>query len=397
MGNTLKDIRIARVSTVPFFVFTQLRAQLDALSSAEAEVYIVTSNDDLSDSVKTIDGCAFNPIYIAREISLWADCLALFKLWKFFREKRFHIVHSTTPKAGLLCAIAAKFAGVPVRIHTFTGQPWVTMSGIKRWIVQRCDKLIAQLNILCYTDSFSQRDFLIQNKIISSEKLKVIGRGSLAGVDVKRFSKDRFSTIEKNELKKVLHIDSEAKILLFIGRVTREKGVFELFDAVESLLKKEIKIELVVVGPFEQHNEVEIREAAQKSGGNKIHFMDFQAEPERFISIADLLCLPSYREGFGTVVIEAAAMGVPVVGTKIYGLKDAIVDEVTGILVESQNKEQLEQAIEQLITDNVLRDRLGKQAHERALADFDSYHFNKMLIEEYKNLLCRYEKEVRNI
>lgn len=386
MRDTLKGMRIARISTIPFFVFTQLKSQLEHLAASEAEVTIVTSNEDPLDCLEHIKGCRFKPIFIAREISLFADIKALIKLWRLFRKERFHIVHSTTPKAGLLCALAAKGAGVPVCIHTFTGQTWVTMTGFKKKVVQWSDKLIAKLNPVSYTDSFSQRDFLISNNIVPASKIKVIGSGSLAGVDVDRFSLNRFTDADKAQLKASLNIDPKTKILLFVGRVTREKGVFELVEALKQVIRKGHNIMLIVIGPFEQNNEQEIRDCAQGLGNESIRFLGFQTNPELYMAITDLLCLPSYREGFGTVVIEAAAMEVPVVGTNIYGLSDAIINEVTGILVEPKNSVQLADAIEQIVADEPLRERLGTQARERAMSKFDSSHYNELLIQEYKQL-----------
>lgn len=385
MGLALKNIRIARVSTVPFFVFTQLRSQLEALASNGAEVCIITSNDELG-NVQKIKGCSFKPVSILREISFLSDLNALFKLWLLFRKERFDIVHSTTPKAGLLCAIAAKLAGVPICVHTFTGQAWVTMTGLKKWLVQWSDRIIAQLNSMCYADSFSQKEFLVSNRIVSSDKIKVIGNGSLAGVDIARFS-SHFSEEEKIKLKAALKIDQSAKILLFVGRVTREKGFFELLEAVKHIIQHGHNIVLIVIGPFEQQNENEVRVIAEQYCGDRVRFMGFQKDPESYMAITDLLCLPSYREGFGTVVIEAGAMQVPVVGTNIYGLTDAIVNGKTGILVEPRNAIQLANAIEKLITDDAFRLKLGLQAQERAINEFSSTQCDELLIKEYKRLL----------
>lgn len=392
MEQILNNIRIARVSTVPFFIVTQLKSQLEALTESGAEVTIVASNDDLSDNLTLINKCSFKPVSIPRQIHLITDFMALIKLWNLFRKEQFSIVHSTTPKAGLLCSIAAKLAGVPICIHTYTGQPWVTMSGIKKYIAKFSDKLIARLNIGCYTDSVSQKDFLIQQKIIQPNKLKVIGSGSLAGVSLSRFSQTNFTDAERKQLKHSLGIDDSKQVLLFIGRITKEKGVFELIDAMHQLLKKTADIVLLIVGPFEQQNEQSIREYAQKLCANQVIFTGFDAKPERFMAISDLLCLPSYREGFGTVVIEAAAMGIPVVATKIYGLVDAVIDGVTGVLVEPQNSIQLAQALEALLSNKQLRQKMGEQAKLRAEKDFDSRYCNQLLINEYKMLLMSSSK-----
>ncbi len=385
--NSLKNVRIARVSTIPFFVYTQLRTQLEALAEVGASVCIITSDDELTSKIRQIKGCAFKPLYIPRKITIFSDLIALAKLWDNFRKEQYQIVHSTTPKAGLLCAIAAKLAGVPVCIHTFTGQPWVTMKGLKRFLVKWSDKLIAKLNIFCYADSASQCNFLIKNKIISANQLKIIGSGSLAGVDTQRFCSNNFSKEDKIRLKEEYGINKASKILLFVGRVTREKGIFELIESMHTLLANGHDVFLLVLGPFESNNEEGVRSYAKKLGNNRILFVGFHAQPERFMFASDLLCLPSYREGFGTVVIEAAAMGLPCVGTNIYGLKDAIIEGETGLLVEPQNSTQLMKSIEKLLYDDNLRDSMGNKARERALRDFDSKRFNELLIKEYKQLL----------
>lgn len=387
MSKLLQNIRIARVSTIPFFVFTQLRTQLEALADAGAQVSIISSDDELSENMQAINGCMYKPISISREISLFADVVTLIKLWKLFRREQFHIVHSTTPKAGLLCAIAAKLACVPVCIHTYTGQPWVTMKGIRKALVKYSDKLIALFNTCCYTDSFSQRDFLIKNKITRSERLRIIGSGSLAGVDTERFCLDNFSDEDRRQLKESLKINDSTKILLFVGRVTEEKGIFELIEALYQLLKIGHDVVLVIVGPFEQNNEDKIRAYAKQYCDSRVIFAGFQEKPEYFMAISALLCLPSYREGFGTVVIEAAAMQLPVIGTKIYGLTDAVVDGVTGVLVEPRNSKQLADTLARLLSDTSLRIQMGIQAKNRALNDFDSKNYNKLLIQEYRKLI----------
>ena len=386
MINLLKGIKVARVSTIPFFVLTQLRSQLEAISDAGAKVTVIASDDEVSDSINQLKYCEFKPIYIAREINIKADIATLFQLVKLFKKENFDIVHSTTPKAGLLCALAAKLSKVPVRLHTFTGQPWVTMSGIKRNIVKFCDKLIGFLNTHTYVDSFSQLEFLIETKVVNQEKTTVLGSGSLAGVNLSRFNSDNFSAEDREKIRKQYKISETTLVLLFVGRITRDKGIFELIEAV-SRLESNQDFVLLVVGPFEQDLEQEIRAFAQRLCGEKVIFTGFCSEPEKFMAITDILCLPSYREGFGTVIIEAAAMGIPVVGTRIYGLTDAVIDGETGCLVEPKNVQELTQAIQKLISDLDLRLTMGQKAKTRALNEFDSKKCGALLVSEYRKLL----------
>jgi hypothetical protein len=182
-------IRLARISTVPYFVVSQLAGQLDAIVRSGIEVTVITSDGPELSKLKS---SALPPriitVEIARSISLVKDVRALWRLFCLFRRERFDIVHSTTPKAGLIAAVAGLFAGVPVRLHTFTGQPWVSLHGPLRWVARWSDSLIGRLNTQCYADSESQRKFLIEQGVISPQRVSVIGAGSVAGVDLERFN-----------------------------------------------------------------------------------------------------------------------------------------------------------------------------------------------------------------
>ena len=389
MSYLLKNIRIARVSTIPFCMLTQLRSQLQALGEEGASVTVITSPPSEAEALAlgSLSACKFKPISIARNISPLADLISLWRLFKVFKTEKFDIVHSTTPKAGLLCAIAAKIARVPVRMHTYTGQVWVLESGFKRWLLKSCDQLISFLNTHCNADSSSQREFLINQKIYRSSEISVLGSGSLAGVNFKKFNPSNYSAEEKQALRDTWNISPNSLVLLFVGRITQDKGVFELIESFSCLVKKGIDIILLMVGPFEQELEASIKSLAMQSCGNRIIFTDFCEEQEKFMAISDIFCLPSYREGFGTVVIEAAAMCLPVVATRIYGLTDAIIDGVTGLLVEPKNMTQLTEALERLIFDAPLRTYLQQQGMARALNEFDSGISVALLIEQYHQLL----------
>ena len=388
----LQHRRIARVSTIPFSMLTQLRPQLAAIKKAGGQLTLIASPDTLSDELKQLDYGVFTPTYIAREIKFFADIVTLFKLSMLFGSQRFDVVHSITPKAGFLCAIASRLAGVPIRLHTYTGQPWVTMHGIKKSIVKYCDQLISILNTQCYTDSLSQQQFLINHQIIKPEKIKVLGSGSLAGIDLTRFNPDNFSTTDKKDFRAKLGLQESTFVFLFVGRVTEDKGIYELLQSTHDLLAKGYDIALLIVGPFEQQLEREIPPLAHKLCGNQVICTDFSREPERYMAIANVLCIPSYREGFGTVVIEAAAMGLPTIGTNIYGLTDAVLDGETGLLIEPKNIAQLTTAMKTLIDNTPLRMQLGENAKQRAMNEFDSDVCSERLIMEYHHLLVNSNK-----
>lgn len=382
-----KKLHIARVSTVPFFVLTQLKSQIDAFASHGMTVTVITSAEDFPGQMSQIDSANYIAVNISRNISLARDIVSLVKLFRLFRTRKFDVVHSTTPKAGLLCAIASYVAGVPIRLHTFTGQPWATMFGVKKNILKVCDKVIGTLSTHCYADSSTQKNFLVENGIIKKDCISVLGHGSLAGVDLTRFNKAKYPCEFVSELRSTFGIPLNGKVILFVGRITPEKGIQELMEAFVSVAAADDLVHLLLVGPIEKKGGEVIDAFASDHAWTRVHRVGFTKEPEKFMASADLLCLPSYREGFGSVVIEAAAMGIPTVGTSIYGLSDAVVDGVTGLLVPPQDSDALARALARLLDDSTLLQEMGKRANARAVEEFDSVKMSGLMLSEYERFL----------
>jgi len=350
-------------------------------------VTVIASRDEMSDELTASQNFTYLPINIEREINPIKDFRSLIALTLAFKKNKFDIIHSTTPKAGLLCAIAGFFSGTRVRLHTFTGQPWVTMSGVKRTILKLCDKMIGLLNTHCYADSESQKSFLIFNGIIKASKISVIGAGSLAGIDLARFDPARYSQGDLSTLRTELGIPELSKVLLFVGRITPDKGIIELISAFNLVASKEPDIYLVLVGPFESDGSDIIEQSISAGARGRLKIVGYSSEPEQYMALADLLCLPSYREGFGTVVIEAAAMGTPTIGTDIYGLSDAIVEGETGLLVPVRNVAALETAILFTLNNKPLLSSMAEAARRRALEDFGVDKCSDLLINEYRGFM----------
>lgn len=384
----LHDARIVCVATVPFFVVTQLGGQIAAMLAAGMRVTLVTSPGSELERLPAHPNLAIHTFDIQRDISLLADWRALWRLIRLFRESRPDIVHSTTPKAGLLAAIAAWVARVPVRLHTFTGQPWLGLHGSKRWVARLADRVIGCLNTMCYADSPSQCRFLIEEGLLPRKRIATIGHGSLAGVDIERFSSDRLGTQIRSRVRAELSIGLETPVLLFLGRIARDKGIHELLDAAKQLHADGANFCLLLVGPMD--DEAGGKGTVNRSEFDKLLFLryiGYTSVPEHYLCAADVFCLPSYREGFGTTVIEAAAMGLPTVGTRINGLIDAVVDGETGLLVEPKNARALADALKVLLTMPELRKRLGVQARERVIRSFAADQVNAALLAEYERLL----------
>lgn len=387
--DALRGIRITRLASVPFFLVSQLQLQTEQHAAYGMEVQLISGKGPELSRLHLGPHLRHTAIEFARPIHLWKDLVTLWELLMVFIRERPEIVHSTTPKPGLLTAIAGFVTRVPVRLHTFTGQPWLHRHGLVRWLARTADRLIGFLNTRCYADSHSQRQFLIDEGIIPAQKLHVLGNGSLAGVDTVRFDRNRWSESERQELRRQYSISAEANIVLFLGRIARDKGIRELLIAFEQLVVEGHDCHLFLVGPSDEEcgGESFLLSAAPHAI-NCIHSVGYTDYPERFLAIADLLCLPSYREGFGTVVIEAAAMGVPTVGTRINGLVDAIVDGKTGLLVPPMDPGALADAMYRLLASPALREEMGKSARERCIRHFDAQVVNGLLAQEYGRLLA---------
>lgn len=377
-------MKVCRVATVPFAVLHHLGEQLAVIAREGHEVWAVCSDGPEMTSVRAIPGVRVEAVRIPRAIRPGADLLALVALYRCFRRLRFDLVHSMTPKAGLLCALAARLAGVPIRLHTFTGQVWAEQRGAARWIGKFCDWLIVRLNTGCYADSPSQREFIVAQGIAPRDRLRVLLHGSIAGVDLRRFRPEARS--DSGVLRAELGIGGGSRIVTFVGRVTRAKGVVDLVAAFARIAESR-DLFLLLVGPFEPDLDPLPDATARLIAAHpRIRALGYQENPERYVAAADVFCLPSYREGFGTVVMEAAAMGIPAVATSIVGLVDAVEDGVTGILVPPRDPDALADALSRLLDDAPLRERMGEAARARSHSRFGAEAVNAALAAEYARL-----------
>jgi len=357
--------RICLVATVPFAVNAFFRVSVDALS-ADYAVTVVT-NGRRKEIVPPLDGAVkFESIAFARPVAILHDLRALVRLWRLFRRERFLAVHSMMPKTGLLAMVAARLAGVPLRFHTFTGQVWATRQGLGRRMLMALDRVLVANATAVLADSASQAKFLIDQGIVSRAHLSVLENGSVCGVDLTRFSRNEDA---RYLLRSERAIPEEAVLFLFLGRLNRDKGIRDLLDAFGRLAAKVSGAHLVIAGPDEESLTEAIAALALRFPG-RVHNEGLVQQPEDFLSAADVLCLPSYREGFGQVILEAASAGVPAIASRIYGITDAVVDHTTGLLHDPGDVVALELAMHRLAVDGPVRARMGTAARARAVADF---------------------------
>jgi len=368
--------RLCFVVTAPETASVFLNPHIEAL----VEKYEVTVVANFSSGGSLVTESARKVhIPIERKVHLLRDLRTLIALVQIFRSGQFEIVHSVTPKAGFLGITAAWIAGVPNRIHWYTGQFWVTRKGIERGFFKGLDRLIGWLTTSSLTDSLSQSDFLVNQEIIRREKLTVLGDGSICGVDPAKFTPNRTSRVR---IRRELGISDDAIVFLFLGRLTRDKGVLELCLAYQQLRTKK-PTHLVFVGPDEENLTSIIQSIAGVDGG-MVTIVGQTSTPELFMSAADIFCMPSYREGFGLSVIEAAGCGIPCIASDIYGLSDAVQNGMTGLLFAPGDVDHLESCMQVLADDAPLRHRLGTAARSRVLQKFSQERITSALVEFYK-------------
>lgn len=274
--------------------------------------------------------------------------------------------------------LASWIVGVPVRILTFTGQVWVTKHGIMRSLLIFLDRLSNALATTVLVDGNSQRQFLLSKNIISDSNSYVFRKNSLSGVDPDQFKID---PIYRKKIRHDLKVHNSTIVFIFVGRLCKEKGVIELVKAFSRLNQRFQNTALWFLGPDEEQLQKDLEQFVG------VYLIPFSKVPEQYMAAADILCLPSYREGFGSVVIEAAACGIPSIGTKIYGLSDAIVDGETGMLVPARSVSELQAAMQLLIEDKTLRQKMGRAAQARALDKFSQSYLTEQLMLFYKMLL----------
>ncbi len=375
--------RICIVVAAPLTLRAFMLEHLNALTEI-AQVTAVADFAPEDESFPWPAGLSRVAIPIARPIAPWADLVALLALYRLFRAQHFDLVHSVTPKAGLLAMLAAKLAGVPLRLHSYTGQVWITRRGWMRTLLKGVDRMIAKLATHVLADSHSQRDFLIAEGIVTARKSAVLARGSICGVDMARFRPDAAA---RERVRASHGLAPAAVVYLYLGRINRDKGLVDLARAFAEVGAVHAQAHLLLVGPDEGDLRAEISAAAAGCAA-RLHFAGLTDRPQDFFAAADVFCLPSYREGFGTTIIEAAAAGVPAIGSRIYGITDAIVENETGLLFEAGNVRQLALCMATLADDEGMRRRMGESARHRAARDFSSAVVTSAWVDYYITLLA---------
>lgn len=375
-----KPLKICLVTAVPGTLIWFYAGLLKQLKNESADVTVVSSDMPKLQYIKEQLNCRVFPVEMARKISFAKDLVAIYKLTRHLSRQEYDIIHAHMPKGALIGLISAFIARTPIRVYTMHGLLLETFTGFKRKIYRFIEWLMCSLatDVLSVSPSVIRRS--LEEKVCSASKIKMLGNGTACGIDLDKFNRTDDIVRAGWEIRKQLNIPKDAIVVGYVGRILPDKGIECLIRAYGIVHKQLDNTFLLLVGTFETMRQtLDFRTMETIRENKHIHCTGHAEDPVPFYSAMDMVLLPSRREGFGLTLIEAAALQLPTIASRVTGCIDAVVDNDTGLLVQMDNDEEFAQAILKLARDKELRDRLGSQGNDRVRKLFGS----KRLIEEH--------------
>jgi glycosyltransferase involved in cell wall biosynthesis len=350
-------------------------------------VHAVSSPDDFLQDFGKREGIPVHPVAMVRAITPLKDIRSLLQLIQLFRRLRPGIVHAHTPKAGVLGVLAARLAGVPVVVYTIHGLPFATAQGQKKWWLYLAEKISCRGAHHILGVSAATLQLALASGLCRQDKVEILGSGSVNGVDAEGlFNPSLFPATVREDIRGNLGIPSEALVIGYVGRIVKDKGIEDLAAAWARLRQRHADLYLVLIGQEEAQDPIALATRQALKQDSRVVFTGEVSNPAPYYSAMDMVVLPTYREGFPVVPLEAAAMGLPVVTTTVDGCPEAVVHGVTGILVPPRHSRLLAEALETLISDPEMRQRLGQAGRHRALHEFKPQRLWQELYNTYSKL-----------
>jgi glycosyltransferase involved in cell wall biosynthesis len=354
------------------------------------DVEAISSDVEGLKKVSDLQGVKVYCIEMTRRITPLLDIISLWKLYQYFKKEKPFIVHTHTPKAGALGMIAAKLAGVPHRLHTVAGMPLLETKGAKRKLLNLVEKITYSCATFIYPNSNGLKKIIIQENFCLPNKLKVLENGSSNGINTSYFNPELYTEEEKQIFRMTLGFTKEDFIFIFVGRLVGDKGVNELVGAFKNLEKRNelgSKFKLILAGSFETNLDLLKLQTLQEIDSNEnILYVGFQNEIRKFFAISDCLVLPSYREGFPNVVLQAGSMGLPSIVTNINGNNEIITNGENGMIIPAKDETSLYQAMQNLFTDVSLRTYMCQNARKMIVNRFEQTKIWEAILAEYRSL-----------
>lgn len=381
-------IKIVRVTTVPMSLKFLIKGQAAFMRDNGYEVLLVSSEGPEISDVEAYEGCKHYTVPLTRKITPLTDLACVFRLFFFLIREKPDLVHSHTPKAGVVSMIAAYLARIPIRLHTVAGLPLTESAGIKRAILILAEKITYKFASKVYPNSYGLKNIIMDLGLARDDKLCIIGNGSSNGINTSYFDPQLYSKNQKNQIRSEFGIQREEFVFIFIGRLVGDKGINELVSAFNDLCSELSDIKLLLVGPFEDDLDP-LNELTKFliEDNEKIVSVGYQDDVRPFLSIAHILVFPSYREGFPNVVLQAGSMGLPSIVTDINGCNEIIKEEHNGIIIPSKDSKSLKWAMLKLIKDTDLYMTCSGNARKTIVNNYEQGVFWNALLEEYEYLV----------
>ncbi|MGR3790788.1 glycosyltransferase family 4 protein [Flavobacterium sp. TN-1] len=376
--------KIVRITTVPISLEKLLTGQLTYMSQYYDVVAISSENENLEKLGKENQVAIFC-LNLTRKITPIQDTIAIFRLIVFLLKNKPEIVHTHTPKAGMVGMIASKIAGVPHRLHTVAGLPLMEAVGVKRKILNLVEKLTYVCATKVYPNSKGLEKFILENNFAPKEKIKIIGNGSSNGINTAFFAPEQISEEETLKLKAQLDIAKDDFVFIFVGRLVKDKGINELITAFTNLNLSKTK--LLLVGALESDLDPLLPETLTEIEENiNIINVGYQSDVRPYFKVANVLVFPSYREGFPNVVMQAGAMELPAIVSNINGCNEIIEEGKNGLIIPVKNSKAIEEAMRKVYQEKSLFDQLKSNARQMIVSRYEQKIIWEAIRNEYENL-----------
>lgn len=378
--------KIIRITTVSGSFVNLLKGQLKNLSDTY-EMIGVTSPGKHIDSITEYEKVQFIPLEMSRRITPIKDLMAIIKLFFILKKLKPKIVHTHTPKAGLVGISAAWLANVPIRIHTIAGLPLLEIEGVKQNILLLVEKVTYKLATKIYPNSFGIKNIILEKKLTDSSKLKVLGNGSSNGIDTSFFNPENYDDKDNDLLKRGLGVSKNDFVYLYVGRIVADKGINELVKAFDELCHEKDNISLVLVGSYEENLDPLKQDTKELIKTNsKIFTPGYKKDVRPYFAMANVFTFPSYREGFPNVVLQASSMNLLSIVTNINGCNEIIDPKRNGYIIEPKDKDGLKEAMLEVYLNFKNKDLIMNE-RKYIQQNFEREYFWKILRAEYKDLI----------
>jgi glycosyltransferase involved in cell wall biosynthesis len=388
LPDTNKHKKLIRITTVPMALRYLLPGQMGFMKQNGFDVLMISADGPELSEVIENEQCRHIIVPMTRKITPLQDLKCLLQLIKIFKEEEPDIVHTHTPKAGLLGMVAAKFCRVKVRIHTVAGMPLMVEKGFKLQLLKFIEKLTYKAANQVWPNSNSLYNYIAENKFAPTKKLKIIGKGSTNGINTNRFNATVLDEKIINEIKENIQYSNQFTYLLCIGRLVADKGIVELVNVFLILPKKQANLKLIVVGDYEEELDPLPAAIMQqiKTNANIIH-IKWTQQVEYFMHIANYFVFASHREGFPNVLLQAGAMQLPIICSRIAGNVDIVSDKQTGLIFDAANEKQMEQQIEYAIKHPDEMQAMAVSLQQIIKKDYERENIWQNILSAYKSLL----------